>query len=152
MATVARKTSARVFALHSSGQCRVPQRIYLDHQGALELAHGRSERAIELLRQSIGIKTNHLPGLASSNGHYTIAQLAISGKIDHLRGLKENVTMGRLIPAGTGFEWYRNVRIPADSLSRRRRAAAKAEAATAGGAAAADGGRARSGWRDRVRV
>ena len=22
--------------------------------------------------------------------------------------------MGRLIPAGTGFEWYRNVRIPAD--------------------------------------
>ena len=29
-------------------------------------------------------------------------------------GLKENVTMGRLIPAGTGFEWYRHVRIPAD--------------------------------------
>ena len=27
--------------------------------------------------------------------------------------------MGPLIPAGTGFEWYRNVRIPADSLSRR---------------------------------
>ena len=45
-------------------------------------------------------------------------------KIDHLRGLKENVTMGRLIPAGTGFEWYRHVRIPADSLSRRSCAAA----------------------------
>jgi hypothetical protein len=28
--------------------------------------------------------------------------------------LKENVTMGRLIPAGTGFEFYRGVRIPAD--------------------------------------
>jgi hypothetical protein len=27
--------------------------------------------------------------------------------VDHLRGLKENVTMGRLIPAGTGFEYYR---------------------------------------------
>ena len=27
--------------------------------------------------------------------------------------------MGRLIPADTGFEWYRNVRIPADCLSRR---------------------------------
>src|SRR5262249_9658377 len=39
---------------------------------------------------------------------------SISGKVDHLRGLKENVTMGRLIPAGTGFEYYRNVRIPAD--------------------------------------
>ena len=35
-------------------------------------------------------------------------------RLDHLRGLKENVTMGRLIPAGTGFEYYRNVRIPAD--------------------------------------
>ncbi len=39
---------------------------------------------------------------------------SVSGKIDHLRGLKENVTMGRLIPAGTGFKGYQNVRIPAD--------------------------------------
>jgi DNA-directed RNA polymerase subunit beta' len=43
-----------------------------------------------------------------------LTEASISGKVDHLRGLKENVTMGRLIPAGTGFEWYRNVRIPAD--------------------------------------
>jgi hypothetical protein len=32
-----------------------------------------------------------------------LTEAAISGKIDYLRGLKENVTMGRLIPAGTGF-------------------------------------------------
>jgi DNA-directed RNA polymerase subunit beta' len=43
-----------------------------------------------------------------------LTEASISGKVDHLRGLKENVTMGRLIPAGTGFEFYRNVRIPAD--------------------------------------
>ena len=43
-----------------------------------------------------------------------LTEASISGRIDHLRGLKENVTMGRLIPAGTGFEWYRHVRIPAD--------------------------------------
>jgi DNA-directed RNA polymerase subunit beta' len=43
-----------------------------------------------------------------------LTEASISGKIDYLRGLKENVTMGRLIPAGTGFEWYRSVRIPAD--------------------------------------
>jgi DNA-directed RNA polymerase subunit beta' len=43
-----------------------------------------------------------------------LTEAAISGKVDYLRGLKENVTMGRLIPAGTGFEWYRNVRIPPD--------------------------------------
>jgi DNA-directed RNA polymerase subunit beta' len=43
-----------------------------------------------------------------------LTEASISGKVDQLRGLKENVTMGRLIPAGTGFEYYRNVRIPPD--------------------------------------
>jgi DNA-directed RNA polymerase subunit beta' len=43
-----------------------------------------------------------------------LTEASISGKVDHLRGLKENVTMGRLIPAGTGFEYYRQVRIPTD--------------------------------------
>ena len=43
-----------------------------------------------------------------------LTEASISGKVDFLRGLKENVTMGRLIPAGTGFEYYRQVRIPAD--------------------------------------
>jgi DNA-directed RNA polymerase subunit beta' len=37
-----------------------------------------------------------------------LTEAAISGKIDYLRGLKENVIMGRLIPAGTGMEYYRN--------------------------------------------
>ncbi|MGE3273459.1 MAG: DNA-directed RNA polymerase subunit beta', partial [Vicinamibacterales bacterium] len=43
-----------------------------------------------------------------------LTEAAISGRIDYLRGLKENVTMGRLIPAGTGFWWYRHAEIPAD--------------------------------------
>jgi DNA-directed RNA polymerase subunit beta' len=43
-----------------------------------------------------------------------LTEASISGRIDYLRGLKENVTMGRLIPAGTGFEYYRGVRIPPD--------------------------------------
>src|SRR5207342_895878 len=41
-----------------------------------------------------------------------LTEAAISGKIDHLRGLKENVIMGRLIPAGTGMEFYRRIKIP----------------------------------------
>ena len=36
-----------------------------------------------------------------------LTEAAISGKVDYLRGLKENVIMGRLIPAGTGLERYR---------------------------------------------
>jgi DNA-directed RNA polymerase subunit beta' len=43
-----------------------------------------------------------------------LTEASISGRVDHLRGLKENVTMGRLIPAGTGFEYYRHVQIPPD--------------------------------------
>jgi DNA-directed RNA polymerase subunit beta' len=37
-----------------------------------------------------------------------LTEAAVAGKIDHLRGLKENVIMGKLIPAGTGFRTYRN--------------------------------------------
>ena len=36
---------------------------------------------------------------------------AIEGKYDGLKGLKENVVMGRLIPAGTGFSGYQNVEV-----------------------------------------
>jgi DNA-directed RNA polymerase subunit beta' len=43
-----------------------------------------------------------------------LTEASISGKMDFLRGLKENVTMGRLIPAGTGFDTYRDVMIPGD--------------------------------------
>ena len=31
---------------------------------------------------------------------------AVEGRVDYLRGLKENVVMGRLIPAGSGFSLY----------------------------------------------
>ena len=44
-----------------------------------------------------------------------LTEASISGKVDHLRGLKENVTMGRLIPAGTGFEFYKGVSIEPDA-------------------------------------
>jgi DNA-directed RNA polymerase subunit beta' len=40
-----------------------------------------------------------------------LTQAAISGKTDLLRGLKENVILGRLIPAGTGLSRYRNIGI-----------------------------------------
>ena len=35
----------------------------------------------------------------------------MSGKTDYLRGLKENVIMGRLIPAGTGLPMYKKLGI-----------------------------------------
>ena len=40
-----------------------------------------------------------------------LTEAAINGKTDHLRGLKENVIMGRLIPAGTGLPVYKTLRV-----------------------------------------
>ncbi len=44
-----------------------------------------------------------------------LTEAAICGKTDRLRGLKENVIMGRLIPAGTGLERYRGLGIQVDA-------------------------------------
>ena len=48
-----------------------------------------------------------------------LTEAAIKGKTDHLLALKENVLIGRLIPAGTGMDRYRNIKVertnPADS-------------------------------------
>ena len=47
-----------------------------------------------------------------------LTEAAISAKTDHLRGLKENVIMGRIIPAGTGFvqNEEREVEIEVESI------------------------------------
>ncbi len=45
-----------------------------------------------------------------------LTEAAIAGKEDHLKGIKENVTMGRLIPAGTGYSYYHMVEIEEDDL------------------------------------
>ena len=41
-----------------------------------------------------------------------LTEAAINGQLDDLRGLKENVIVGRLIPAGTGFSYYRETFVP----------------------------------------
>jgi DNA-directed RNA polymerase subunit beta' len=45
-----------------------------------------------------------------------LTEAAINGKVDYLRGLKENVIMGRLIPAGTGMEFYRRLKIAGEDV------------------------------------
>jgi DNA-directed RNA polymerase subunit beta' len=52
----------------------------------------------------------HLGGVVPGD-HARAHRSLHQGKVDHLRGLKENVIVGRLIPAGTGMEYYRNVRL-----------------------------------------
>jgi len=43
-----------------------------------------------------------------------LTEAAIKGKIDPLIGLKENVIIGKLIPAGTGMKRYRSIRLDSD--------------------------------------
>ncbi len=43
-----------------------------------------------------------------------LTEAAIKGKVDHLVGLKENVIIGKHIPAGTGMKKYRDVKLNTD--------------------------------------
>ncbi len=74
-----------------------------------------------------------------------LTEAAVNGKVDTLEGLKENVIVGRLIPAGTGamMNLVREVAGKRDALileEREREAAAKAAAAEAAAAGAVAGG------------
>ena len=45
-----------------------------------------------------------------------LTEAAIKGKIDPLIGLKENVIIGKLIPAGTGMKCYSNIKLDTDLI------------------------------------
>ena len=45
-----------------------------------------------------------------------LTEAAIKGKVDPLTGLKENVLIGKLIPAGTGMKRYRNVKLDSEDV------------------------------------
>jgi len=49
---------------------------------------------------------------------HVLADSAIKGKVDELVGLKENVIIGKIIPAGTGFEKYRKLRLSTEDVSK----------------------------------
>ena len=56
-----------------------------------------------------------------------LTEAAINGKVDHLVGLKENVIMGRLIPAGTGMPRYGKVEIESEVAAAVEESVAQAE-------------------------
>ena len=63
-----------------------------------------------------------------------LTEAAIMGKRDELRGLKENVIVGRLIPAGTGLAYHEARKVRENMDDAERRAIADAEAAELAGA------------------
>ena len=47
-----------------------------------------------------------------------LTEAAIEGKSDHLFGLKENIIIGKLIPAGTGMQRYRDIAVETPEAQR----------------------------------
>jgi DNA-directed RNA polymerase subunit beta' len=67
---------------------------------------GEPARAMQVLLGITKASLSTESFLSASSFQHTIkvlAKAAIEGKVDYLRGLKENVIIGKLIPAGTGF-------------------------------------------------
>jgi DNA-directed RNA polymerase subunit beta' len=62
-----------------------------------------------------------------------LTEAAIMGKRDELRGLKENVIVGRLIPAGTGLAYHEARKVRESMDDAERRAISEAEAAELAG-------------------
>ncbi len=71
-------------------------------QGGLQEA--KAEIVILGITQAALHAKSWLSAASFQNTNRILIQNAVKGGVDSLRGLKENVTVGRLIPAGTGFK------------------------------------------------
>ncbi|KAF8818632.1 DNA-directed RNA polymerase subunit beta' [Rickettsia endosymbiont of Cardiosporidium cionae] len=95
-----------------SGDTNIVVGEVIDKQQLLEINNatikaGNTPASYELVLQGItkaSLETNSFISAASfQETTKVLTQAAVSGKVDKLLGLKENVIVGRLIPAGTGF-------------------------------------------------
>ncbi len=85
----------------------VVENIELIEENARTKAEGGTEAKAELVVEGISqvslTTTSWLSAASFQNTNRVLINNAIKGGVDNLRGLKENVIIGRLIPAGTGF-------------------------------------------------
>jgi len=80
---------------------------YLDAREELIQNKQKPPEAAQILTGITKVAENSSSFLASASFQkvaYTLIEAALEGKIDYLRGMKENVIIGRLIPAGTGYK------------------------------------------------
>ena len=66
---------------------------------------------LQLENRECLVLPRHLWQLTLSCQLLLLTEAAIKGKVDHLIGLKENVIIGKLIPAGTGMKCYSDVEL-----------------------------------------
>ncbi len=97
----------------------------LEEEG-LELAEG--ERIVLGITKSALATESWMSAASFQETTKVLTDAAIKGKVDPLNGLKENVIIGQLIPAGTGLKRYRNVQLDTDARIEQEKAAAEAAA------------------------
>lgn len=122
---IIRKMLARVQVTRSGDSELLPgeliDRLMLIHMNDLLIAEGKEPAAgVPVLLGITKAALNTDSFLSASSFQHTIKVLAgaaIEGKEDRLYGLKENVIIGKLIPAGTGFHTYRDRELIAPTTS-----------------------------------
>lgn len=83
----------------------------LEHEG-FEKAEG--ERTMLGITKASLATNSFLSAASFQETTKVLTDAAIKGKVDKLIGLKENVILGKLIPAGTGMKFYRSVKLDSD--------------------------------------
>ena len=93
----------------------IVDRIELDNQNEILKKSGKKPATGERILLGItkaSLQTNSFISAASfQETTRVLTDASIKGKVDTLQGLKENVIVGRLIPAGTGFDGHRNLEL-----------------------------------------
>ena len=95
---------------------QVEKRVFSDVNRRVKEAKGKPATAEPMLLgiTKASLSTESFISAASfQETTKVLTEASIAGKIDYLRGLKENVIMGRLIPAGTGMGAYQELEIEA---------------------------------------
>jgi len=98
---------------------QVDKRLFHDANAKVKSEGGRPAQGKPLLLgiTKASLTTDSFVSAASfQETTRVLTEAAISGAVDELKGLKENVIMGRIIPAGTGMPKYRNTFVKREFL------------------------------------
>ena len=101
----------------AAGRIHGCTRFQRDERGAGSRGQraGRSARQVMLGITKASLATDSFLSAASfQETTKVLTEAAINGKVDKLIGLKENVLIGKLIPAGTGMKRYRSIKLNTD--------------------------------------
>ena len=84
--------------------------------GETELRHAEGSPMLLGITKAALMSESFLSAASFQETTKVLTEAAIRGKVDHLQGLKENVIIGKLIPAGTGLSVYNDIEVfPTDA-------------------------------------